>query len=216
MPHPWIWLNEPQHSAAIQAITGVVAGAAAIAAGWFAYRAYHAATQQIVHAKAAAEHARTQADAAQKQLKLAIMEHSEEKAQRRNEEIRRDLALRDEIHRARTRDDAYAPRLGIMVYSQGNQTSLQLHNRGVGDALAVKITHPGLNLPRNLSLLSGGTVAYLELVMAYDPATTFRVEYKTDYGTVRVAILSRDVADVISTEWPTEVPDMIAKYGLDI
>lgn len=49
--HPWIWINQPQHSSAVQAVTSVVATVAAMGAAFYAYRAYASAAGQLVIAK---------------------------------------------------------------------------------------------------------------------------------------------------------------------
>jgi hypothetical protein len=50
-PHPWIWINEPQHGTAIQALAAVVATIAAVIAGYFAARAYFATSTQLTIAR---------------------------------------------------------------------------------------------------------------------------------------------------------------------
>lgn len=67
MSHPWIWLNEPQHGTAVQAVTSIVASLAAIVAAIYAIRAYRSARIQAVAAVEQTAIVREQARRAEQQ-----------------------------------------------------------------------------------------------------------------------------------------------------
>jgi hypothetical protein len=64
--HLWIWINEPQHSAAIQALLGIVTTIASLAAAFAALKAYLKTVDQVRIANQQLEVARRQANAAQR------------------------------------------------------------------------------------------------------------------------------------------------------
>jgi hypothetical protein len=71
--HLWIWLNEPQHSAAVQAILGIFTTVAAIVAAIAALMAYWKTVEQVSIANAQLGSARKQANAAQRPF--LVVEH---------------------------------------------------------------------------------------------------------------------------------------------
>ena len=64
--HLWVWLNEPQHSAAVQAVLGIFTTIAAIAAAIAAFKAYRKTVEQVDIANLQLDSARRQANAAQR------------------------------------------------------------------------------------------------------------------------------------------------------
>jgi hypothetical protein len=64
--HLWIWINEPQHSAALQALLGIVTTIASLAAAFAALKAYLKTVDQVRIANQQLEVARRQANAAQR------------------------------------------------------------------------------------------------------------------------------------------------------
>lgn len=214
MSHPWIWLNEPQHSAAMQAVTSIVATVAASVAGIFAYLAYRAAREQAVHA-------RTQAVAATQQLDHAVKSYEEERRLRTRQAIDHDLDRREQILRERAKDEAYAPYLRIEVPNfvaipkdAAPILSLQLANNGTSDAFFVTLKRAGC--PDLLfNLVSAGTVMYFDQNVGEEPVV-FSCTYKTAYGTARTALLYNGKTEITDVAWPVEIPDMLGRYGFDI
>lgn len=64
--HLWVWINEPQHAAAIQAVLSIVTTAASLAAAFAALKAYLKAVDQVRIANEQLAVARRQANAAQR------------------------------------------------------------------------------------------------------------------------------------------------------
>jgi hypothetical protein len=96
MPHPWIWLNEPQHSSAVSAITSALATTATVVAAWFAYGAYRTASQQIALAKEEAELAKLQAE--KTRVRLAVEDAG--RTRERWAEVRRRVAEEEALRPA--------------------------------------------------------------------------------------------------------------------
>jgi hypothetical protein len=214
MHHPWIWLNESQHSAAVQAVVGIIATIAASIAGLFAYLAYSAAKEQAVHA-------RTQAMAATQQLDHAVRSYGEERRLRIQQAIDNDLDRREQILRERAKDEAYAPYLSIVVPNlisipKDNvpALSLQLMNNAMSDAFAVTLNRAGCKELR-FNLVTAGTVMYFDQNIGEEPIV-FNCTYKTAYGTVRKALLYHGKTEIIEVVWPVEIPDILARYGFDL
>ena len=64
--HLWIWINEPQHAAAVQAVLGIITTLASIAAAFAALKAYLKTVEQVHIANEQLSLARRQANAAQR------------------------------------------------------------------------------------------------------------------------------------------------------
>lgn len=71
--HLWVWLNEPQHSAAVQAVLGVFTTVAASLAAIAAFMAYRKTVEQVRSANEQLASARKQANAAQRPF--LVVEH---------------------------------------------------------------------------------------------------------------------------------------------
>jgi hypothetical protein len=69
----WVWLNEPQHSAAVQAVLGIFTTVAAIVAAVAAFMVYRKTVEQVGIANGQLASARKQANAAQRPF--LVVEH---------------------------------------------------------------------------------------------------------------------------------------------
>ncbi len=76
-PHFWMWLNEPQHAAAVQAVLGIVTTLASIAAATAALKAYLNSVEQVRVANEQLKVARRQANAAQRPFLVVEQERIE-------------------------------------------------------------------------------------------------------------------------------------------
>jgi hypothetical protein len=164
--HPWIWLNEPQHSAAIQAMAAIVFGLVTFVIGALSLRYLNAATF------AAAK----QAEAASKQIEIMQQQFAADAVRIAEEQRRRAADQRATYESRVAKDDASRPIFRGSGYTSAKYQTMDFTNHGVDAAVDVNVVddqgkvvasaatvHPNRAITVNVDIEKLATKGYLFL-----------------------------------------------------
>jgi hypothetical protein len=191
--HPWIWLNEPQHGTAVQAVAAIVATIAAVAAGLYAGGAYRSTVRQLELAKEQLQLQKDQFDAEKQRV-------SEERRAERNRML-------SEYTRKEAEENAERPRFRTGSFTNAKVYNMEFQNVGVTAATEVQFVPVGSDLPPRLfDVIQPGQTVVVPINMEEfrTRGIGIGVRFRTKYGSLwhvnltmpLNAALSEDVVEV--------------------
>jgi hypothetical protein len=199
LSHPWVWLNEPQHAAAIQAVASLVATIAAVVAGIFAGKAFYATARQLNIAKEQLTLQRDQFEAE----KLRLLEE-------RYAEKSRAKATYDRI---KSEEDAERPRFRNGGFTPSNFQSMEFTNYGITAASDVSFIPTKDTLPvTHFDIIQPDGRVTFQVDMEAFRTTGIMVRFRTRFGSAWEVLLTlptnsplrEDVRKVIRNYGPPE------------
>jgi hypothetical protein len=198
--HPWIWINQPQHSSAVQAVTSVIATAAAIGAAYFAYRAYASAAGQLVIAREQLNLQRNQFDI----------------------ETKRSLAERDAVRAkakiayesTKAQEDSERPRFKYQLYDSG-RPFCQVDFVNIGETAATDVEFRSAanhGLLKHEDIISPGKRAGMEVAKHELFSTGVAVKFRTSFGSTWKIVLKIDASFPASPKLVEDVKRVVRPY----
>lgn len=166
--HPWIWLNEPQHGSAIQAVAGIVYTVASIVVGGFAVGTYKSTKEQTRIARG--------------QVEATERHYAEQRDELKRERALREAQAMGNFQKQAYQEESDKPRW-VVAHTNTNPAHIVLENTGGTPALQLMCRDDCTNKMQGTEILKPGQSHWLAMPMGAVIPTEVVVMYRSVYGT---------------------------------